>query len=413
MTFMSKLSRTTELSFDTDGAPLKPVKPVVAFFGHDSNEPTIIKRMTAFATAGARVVAFTFTRERLGVEPAPTFENVHLGFTQDRKYVRRLPALIWGVLVALANARTLRRADVIYARNIDMALVAVFAKLLSGSRATLAYEVLDIQRIFLGDRPINKTARLVERLILAASDMLVISSPDFMDNYFKTKQKYSRPWRLLENKVAASERLFEAIAAEPPSAHPWVIGWFGRLRCRESLEILCRIADRLGDKVFVDIRGAPSEEDLPTAVIERTVGRRPNMSYGGTYSSPQDLAQLYGAVHFSWCIDLLDAGTNSDWLLPNRLYEGGLYAVPALARVGTATARKVKADGLGFSFEEPLHDSIGEFLRQLEFAEYEEVRKRIKILRGSQFVDDSDTRELLYVLGGVGFRQKETWYPIF
>jgi succinoglycan biosynthesis protein ExoL len=402
---MSKLSRAAELSFKKDVAPRAPIRPLVAFFGHDSNEPTVIKRMSAFAAAGARVVAFTFTRDR-GAEPASRFENVHLGFTRDRNYLRRLPGLIWGLLVALGKVRTLRRANVIYARNIDMALIAVFAKLLSGSRAILAYEVLDIQRVFFGDRPINKFVRSAERLILAASNMLIVSSPDFMDNYFKARQKYSGPWRLLENKVAAGQWLFEAIAVNLPSAPPWVIGWFGRLRCRKSLEILCRIADRLGDKVFIDIRGLPSAEDLPTAVIEGTVASRPNMLYGGAYSNPEDLARIYGAVHFSWCMDFLDARTNSDWLLPNRIYEGGLFAVPALARAGTATARKVEADGLGFSFEEPLGDSVGAFLRQLQFAEYVDVRERIRNLRRSKFVDSSDTRELLYGLLGVRYRQK-------
>jgi succinoglycan biosynthesis protein ExoL len=227
--------------------------------------------------------------------------------------------------------------------------------------------------------------------------MLIVSSPDFMNNYFKTQQQYSGPWYLLENKVAAGQWQSD-INTDPPSAPPWVIGWFGRLRCRKSLDILSMIAERLGDHVFIDIRGLPSEQDLPVAAINEAVARHPNMRYGGVYSSPCDLSHVYGKVHFSWCIDFLDTGTNSDWLLPNRLYEGGLFAVPAFTRAGTAAARKVEADGIGVAFDEPLEEGIGKFLKGLRFTDYESLRGRVRELPRSKFVDSQDTKELLLAL---------------
>lgn len=372
--------------------------PLLAFFGHDSNEPTVVKRMSAFAAAGARVVGFTFTRARPGARPAARFENIHLGFTRDRDYLGRLPGLARGLAVALAHARMLQRADVIYARNIDMALVALAAKRLVGSRARVAYEVLDVQRIFLADGLLGDVARAAERRVLAASDLLVVSSPDFVDRYFAPRQQYRGPWRLLENKIAADRAPPIGASAEPPAPPPWRIGWFGRLRCRKSLEILCRAADRLGDKVFIDIRGLPSEIDLPTAVIEEAVAARANMRYGGAYSSPEDLPGLYGAAHFSWSVDFLDAGTNSDWLLPNRLYEGGLFAVPALARAGTATARKASAEGLGLALAEPLEESLVALLEGLSPPDYRAMRARLAALPRSLFVDETDTADLLAAL---------------
>jgi succinoglycan biosynthesis protein ExoL len=380
-------------------APPQPdaPRPLVAYFGHDSNEPTTVKRMSALAAAGARVVAFTFTRERPGMRPAERFENVHLGFTRDRDYLGRLPGLARGLAVALAHARLLRQARVIYARNIDMALVALIAKRLVGSRAAFAYEVLDIQRLFLGAGPVSAAARAAERRILAATNLLVVSSPDFLDHYFVPRQHYRGPWRLLENKIPADRA--PAAATETPAAPPpWRIGWFGRLRCRESLEILCRAADRLGGRIFVDIRGLPSEIDLPTTAIEEAVAARPNMRYGGVYASPDDLPHIYGGVHFAWCVDLLDAGTNSDWLLPNRLYEGGLFAVPALARAGTATARKTSAEGLGLTLDDPLEESLVALLTRLEASEHARMRARLAALPRDVFVDERDTSDLLAAL---------------
>jgi succinoglycan biosynthesis protein ExoL len=374
--------------------------PVVAFFGHDSNEPTIVKRMQAFSGGGARVVAFTFTRRRPGAVPAERFENIHLGFTEDRNYLRRLPQLMRGAAIAIAKFEIIRNADVIYARNIDMALIACIAKLLSASRAPFVYEVLDVQRIFLGDKLVNRIFRFIERRIMDMSSLLVVSSPMFMEKYFHFQQNYRGAWRLLENKISSPGGLPNRIAPrDPPPAPPWRIGWHGRLRCPRSLEILCEIADRLGDKVFIDLRGAPSEEDLPSEKIERLVASRRNMAYGGAYERG-DLANIYAGVHFSWCVDFLDAGSNSDWLLPNRIYEGGLFGAIALTRSGTATAKKAEGDRLGFAFRDPLSESVANFLEGLAVEDYAAFRDNVKNMPRSKFVDTTDSVELLHSIIG-------------
>ena len=66
-----------------------------------------------------------------------------------------------------------------------MLLLAFLAKRLVASRAVLAYEVLDVQRIFIGGGVINKAMRRLERYLLARCDMLVVSSPDFIARYFQ------------------------------------------------------------------------------------------------------------------------------------------------------------------------------------------------------------------------------------
>ena len=107
-------------------------------------------------------------------------------------------------------------------------------------------------------------------------------------------------------------------------------------------------------KVYVLLRGTPSQEDLTKEQIEAASSTRPNMRYEGPYKSPRDLPQIYGNIDFAWSIDYTDAGKNSDWLLPNRIYEGALFGALALARRGTATGNKVEADGLGWALDEPL-----------------------------------------------------------
>ncbi len=369
----------------------------IAFFGHDANESTILKRADAFLQQGCNVIGFMFRRDRVGLKSREMFRNVELGSTRDRSYIHRLPRMMLGILKAARAHDMLRRADVIYARNIDMLTVALAAKALTGSRASVAYEVLDIQRPFLRQDVVGTVFRLAERLMLRYCALLVVSSPDFIERYFAPVQGRQTDWILLENKVppGASGRL---AAVKKPAGPPWVIGWYGTLRCRRSLSALCTLADTLGPGVKIRLGGRPSLEDLTVAEIEHVVGQRSGMQYIGAYASPADLDTIYGPVHFSWCVDYIDAGNNSDWLIPNRIYEGGLLGAVALARRATATGRLVEGRGYGFAFDEPLESAVVAFLQGLDKKTYEAAQSRLLAAPPDAFVDLRDSADLVTAL---------------
>ena len=127
----------------------------------------------------------------------------------------------------MKNQSALRRCQIFYARNIDMLLLAFVAKRFVASRAVLAYEVLDVQRIFIGGGMINKAMRCLERYLIARCDMLVVSSPDFISHYFQPYQGFAGAWYLLENKVFAQPETLQYLQ-RGPNVHvgpPWSIGW--------------------------------------------------------------------------------------------------------------------------------------------------------------------------------------------
>ncbi|MGU3662487.1 glucosyl transferase, partial [Methylobacterium fujisawaense] len=88
--------------------------------------PTVRKRVDAIREAGWSVVVYAFVRARPGgaATPRGADDAVPLGRTVDRNYASRLPRLALGILRALRRGPDLRAADVIYVRNLDMALVA-------------------------------------------------------------------------------------------------------------------------------------------------------------------------------------------------------------------------------------------------------------------------------------------------
>lgn len=369
----------------------------IAFFAHDSRESVVIKRVKAFQAADASVVGFMFHRARDKEQPEPVWENVELGATVDRNYLARLPKLCHALWAVMRHRRALADCDVIYARNFDMMALATISKWLARSPARLVYEVLDVQRAFIGDGLMKRMFRWCERRLLWACDMLVVSSPMFMTRYFEPRQGYNGPWFLLENKVSASQfaALPKVAAQAPASGPPWVIGWFGTLRCARSLDILSRLAAAHPDKVAVHIRGTLSEEDISSETLRQATTDRPNFRYLGPYQSPRDLPDIYRQIHFTWAIDFLDAGSNSDWLLPNRLYEGGLFNAIALAREGTATGDKVARDGLGVALGEPFEESLQAWLLAMDADRYAGLAEAARRAPRSLFVEETDTAELL------------------
>jgi succinoglycan biosynthesis protein ExoL len=71
----------------------------------------------------------------------------------------------------------------------------------------------------------------------------------------------------------------------------------------------------------------------------------------------------------------MEAGYNSCWLLPNRLYEGGYFGVPSIAPSGTQTAKWIEARGAGFTVSEDLARNLPDLVRTL-IAQPGDIRTR-------------------------------------
>lgn len=397
---MQPLITEAPVKLDVGSAPAEQSPapgPVIGFFGHDSAESTVVKRARAFQANGARVLGFMFRREREGRPSTPDWENTDLGTTVDRNYIVRLPKLLLGVARAVRQRDRLRRCDVFYARNLDMLLVAALAKRLSGAKAPIAYEVLDVRRVFLGDGMASRLFRWAERRLMAASSLLVVSAPEYISEYFEPRQGFAGRWFLLENKLPAGAFPDGAPLglAGPPPGPPWVIGMFGVLKCARSMEILCNLAERLGDRLVVYLRGIPSETDIPTETIRAATRRLPNVIFEGPYANPRDLPEIYGKVHLIWAADFLDPGGNSEWCLANRLYEGGLMGAVAIAARGNATGRMVEREGLGFALDEPLEDKAVRFFETLTLEDFLDARAKVRHASPALFLDKTDTKDLI------------------
>jgi succinoglycan biosynthesis protein ExoL len=338
---------------------MTPSMKTVAFFAHDEKDAAIRRRVDALQNAGCRVTGFAMRRaERVDLG----WNAVDLGRTYDADYGQRLGAIFRAARRAAVARKLLAEADVVYARNLDTALAALAAMRMTGVARPFIYECLDIHRLMHRKDLVGAAMRGLERRVLAASSLLVVSSPAFLRNYFDIHHPGRFAARLIENRIADTAALGERPSPPGRKTPPLRIGWFGVLRCERSLALMEALADRFGDKIEITMAGYP---DLGLPHFHERVRRHLTMRYRGRYRSPEDLASLYGAVDVVWAGDFHDAGFNSQWLLPNRIYEGGYFATPAIAPAQTETGRWIEEHGGGFTVAEPLEAALPELIEGL------------------------------------------------
>ena len=372
----------------------------VVYVTPDCTDSAVRKRAHGFLSAGIDLVSFSFRRSRYNVDFVPDWTNIELGKTTEQKLSTRIFVFLRALRIFLKHKRTWRAASVLYARNLDLALLALLGKAATRCSAPLVYEVLDVHPAMTKRGIRGVLLRWLERRVLARTQILVVSSPAFQRNYFQPMQHFQGETFLLENKWPKAEMssLTRSIPYQLSGREPrWTIGWFGNIRCPQSLQILTELADAIPSRVRIYIRGCASllgEQKLLDAI-----GDRENMVFEGEYCAPQELPEIYSKVHFNWCVDLC-GGKNSLWLLPNRLYEGGYFGIPALAIAGHETGRVVRQRQLGISLETPDAKHLGDVLLNMTQEDYQRMRRSIESQPEENFVDHGDVARLIRAVSG-------------
>ena len=179
--------------------------------------------------------------------------------------------------------------------------------------------------------------------------------------------------------------------------HRWRIGWFGYLDDERSWHSLKALAEAMPDKVEVYIRGLPYT-NFNMASFLSDIALLPNVTYGGGFSNPDDLARIYGAVHLIWSIDCNDLAANSKWLLTNSLYEAGYLKKPVLALSNTAVGQFVAAWGCGWCLEEPIEQNLARFVTELSPDEYNSKISNMTTLTSELFSETNEIEQIWALL---------------
>jgi len=315
-----------------------------------------------FRDDGLDVIGFMMRRRD---EVDTDWENVDLGRTFDAAYRQRVAAILGGARRAAKEKAKLASADVIYARNLDMLATAFLAKRFAGLKTPVIYESLDVHRLLTRKDMVGWGFRWIEGELVARTRRLVVSSPGFLENHFEVHHKGRYRASLIENRLAAGADYGPRPPRLPlqPAGEPLRIGWVGVLRCWRSFGLLLDIARRFGGNVRVVLHGTPALTEIPD--FHHRIQGLANVEFHGRYTAPEDLSRIYGGLDVVWAGDFMEAGYNSVWLLPNRLYEGGYYAVPPIAPAETQTAKWIEQRQAGFTIEENLAETLPSLVERL------------------------------------------------
>lgn len=325
----------------------------IAYLAWDLWDAATVRRVQMLQAGGARLAVAGFRRRDEAPAEVAGVHPLDLGRTFDGRLAHR------AALVALRCARLsglrelVRDADVIIARNLEMLAIAAAARRAFAPRAKLVYECLDIHRLMCGSGAPSAALRALEGALLRSCAGVIVSAPAFISQYFERYHRHLPPMLLVENKLLSNSQRPAAPSRQPGPA--WRIGWFGNVRCRKSVELLKEIARRANGAVEVVIRGRPSAHTL--ADLDALIAGAPHVRFAGAYAQA-DLAAIYADVHFAWSLDFTDEGHNSDWLLPNRIYEGSFFNTPSIAERGKAIGTWLAEKGAGLLVDDPVADIV-------------------------------------------------------
>ncbi|MHA6643493.1 glycosyltransferase [Mesorhizobium sp. A623] len=348
----------------------------ILYLVHNLSDPAVHRRVTMLEAGGATVTLAGFRRDTVP-ERMEGAAPIELGRTQDGRFTQRLASVAAAAMALAGKLRHVARPDVIIGRNLEMLALANRARAVFGAEIPLVYECLDIHRLLLDPGPVGKAMRGAERLFGRDAALLITSSPAFLRDYFVRFGQSAAPTALLPNKVLELDipQPLGPRAAPPDDGQPWRIGWFGALRCARSLDLLAAFTRRAGGRFEVVLRGRPAYREFTD--FDRFVAAEPHMCFAGPYRNPDDLAAIYGAVHFCWAIDFFEEGLNAAWLLPNRLYEGCRHGVVPIAMKGTETARFLAQRKLGLLLDDASTDGLEAALSAIGRQGYDALRQRV------------------------------------
>lgn len=375
----------------------------IGFLAHDLSDPSVLRRIKMLRAGGATVKTSGFLRGEGGtvnpeIEPALT-----LGRTHDAQLAKRALSVLQVMSTRMSALKDyFENIDVLIARNLEMLCIgAALIRQMDrqfGRRPRLVYECLDIHRLLTDPGVSGGLIRRVEALAGREVDVVVTSSPAFVENHLG-KGIFSGRVALVENKVATFDMNRPAPPLRTFPGGPWRIGWFGNLRCRRSLEMLKELAKNANGEVEVILRGRPSEAIFPD--LDAELRDCPNIHFEGPYNGDQALAQIYREVHFAWCIDYYEEDRNSRWLLPNRLYESAFHKTVPIALLHNETGQFLQRLRAGALFADVDADLLLGFFLSLDPDDYAaRVARLDTVPRQTWSTDVDECRQLVRTLAG-------------
>jgi succinoglycan biosynthesis protein ExoL len=349
-------------------------------------------RLNALSEFDLTVACLAF--RRAGHPIKSTFSYTELGNISNGKYLKRL-FRYFCLILKLPNAT--KSTDFTYIYGFDLFLITLIYRKLSGRNYKIVFEITDIREVFFSKRLVGKFARWLEELSIANADLLVVTSKEYVTEYFEKCRHISvSRYLVIENKLHRRQKNTNPLPALDPKAKIR-IGYFGYLRCPSSFECLLTLADYHQFEIIVAGIFTEATEYYKSQLIHH-----PAINYLGSFDGIRGMSDLYHQIDYVWAVYpfSIKRSGNHRWARTNRFYESLYFEKPAILQKASADARR--SDSLGGMAVvidlADIQDAVKLLLKQLNHDNLIELRERIVSVFPSNYLITSEYEELALCL---------------
>ena len=219
----------------------------------------------------------------------------------------------------------------------------LFARLIAlGRKYKLTHQVRDLHALQLSNSLKARFFIGVEKLLLRRVDRLLVSSPEFFNQYYK--RIFQGKMVLLEN--TPSRITWADFKREKKNGRYFTIGFIGIIRYRDSLKQLISAVHILaaeGIRIKVVFAGGGNVDDLISEVTEKEL-----FEFQGAYEYSKDIKRLYANLDLIYSVyDSMDL--NCQIAMPNKFYEAIITKIPIVVAKRTFVEKEVLRLGIGTS----------------------------------------------------------------
>ena len=346
----------------------------------------IARRIDMLSKSGFAVEAIAFERKQdAGREPDCPVQLI--GEIRHGSYISRIPRFLRAMP---AVRRAMKRVDLVYAFNVDIALLALVAG--NGLGRPVVLETADIRDIQVSDTWGGRIVRVLEKRVTERCSLLVLTADGYR-TYYRNWLGAEQDALIIENKVASgfAEQLTrppERVERESAAAiGPLRIGWFGILRDAWTWEVLRCLTNNRPEGHVAVLAGLGVLDDFD----ERVAGH-PGVEYLGEYRSPDDLCRIYDSVDLTMAC--YPTEVPSRWSRSNRYYEACLFGKPLIVRAECADAERVARHDIGLVLDASDPHEAAQEIQSISAEDIERWRRNIRELPAEEYVALNEASEL-------------------
>ncbi len=323
------------------------------------------------------------------------YENgiIVLGKIENRKYIKRLYKIIKASKIIYKILKE-NKINTVYCFSFDFLLISVILKKIFSLNYLVVYEVADIREVFLRETIISSIFRIIDRILILNTDLIVATSYRYISEYYKKMLRIKKlKYIIIENKIdydSMKNKQKNNILIK--SSKLLKIGYFGLFRDENSWAVLKKITSNLNN-VEVHLWGFP----FGIKTFEQDITEFDNIIYHGEYLSPRDLGKIYSSVDIVWaCYPRYNNNVNNwQWAMTNRFYESCYFRKPMIVDINSLQCQLVTKYGIGYCVDIFDINSILKLISNINKAELHRFKINFRQLPTSVYLHSDEHLSLI------------------